>query len=388
MGVSEVRGTMTLFNDFSKGVGLVRGRFGIHIAYHSDRLGIRNSTRGASGTYGIVRDLLRFVGHNRTLSRRGVHCYVSLIGRNDRSGVRRLTNSYVYVASGKGPVGPGAVNRGHCYSRVTGGAIAVNMNPTNANGACLTITVTIATFEDGRVGQVVLAEPTIRTNRGLNFLPNSLRDGISPCLHPLCSTLFSVLNTRACRGCIRENGVRITPLTCVQKEALSSDFVVLSRTRGAAERRVGVFLAQLKFGSGVMVANSVARVSLPGNTGDNLGSYVGVLGGVSSVNAYFFSRGSIIHRHLIRSVVGTCTGFRGASVGGLQGGNSGGGNSGGWFAWFSRVPHCQIGGGREVVVGNETWWGRNGCRGRAGDDGSSSECRGINSSLLWHDSTA
>lgn len=296
-------------------MGLVRGRFTISVVDHNDSLGVVNSTRGISFTIETMGTLLALVGGNRALSSRGIHCTVNLIGRKGSSGLTGVTASAIYVATGNGPVGTGAVKRGGCYRTVGGGAVAFNINPTNANGACLTITLTMATFETGRISGVVLAHPTIRTNRGLNFLPNSLRDGISPCLHPLCSTLFSVLNTRGFRGCRRHNSVRITPLTCVHNEALSSDFVVLSRTRGAAPRRVGVFLAELNFGSGVIMAKSVARVSLPTNGGSKLAGIVHVLGGISSVRVYGFARGSIIHRELIRRVVGTCRGCRGSREG-------------------------------------------------------------------------
>lgn len=310
LDVSHVRGTMDLFNDFSRGVELVRDRFSIAILGHNSSLGVDNRTRGITGTAATVRHLLTLVGGNRTLSSRGIQCIVSLIGSNRRSGLVSLSNSYIYVASGNGPMGPGALNRGGCIRTVQGGAVILNTNPTNANGACLTITVTIATFHTGRIGHVVLAHPTIRTNRGLKFLPNSLRRGISPCLEPLCSTLFSVLKTRTFTHCRRHNSVRITPLTCVHNEALSSDFVVLSRTRGAAHRRVGVFLAHLNFGSGVMMANSIARVSLPSKGESKLASTVEVLEGIPSVSVGAFARGSMMERGLMRSVVGTCRGGR------------------------------------------------------------------------------
>ncbi len=307
VSVREVRRLISLFNGFSRGVGSVRGECGIIVAGHNDRVGIRNSPGSILVTIEAIRYLVRVVGGNRRVGRRGVRCTSALMHSNRSSGVNGLLgDSYIYVASGKGPMGTGALKRGGCVRTVGGGAVAVNINPTNANGACLTMTMTITTFHTGRMGQVVLAHPTIRTNRDLNFLPNSLRRGVSPCLHPLCSTLFRVLNTRGFRQYVRHNSVRITPLTCVHNEALSSDFVVLSRTRGAADRRVGVFLAHLNFGSGTIIANSVARVSLPDNGGSKLGSTIGVLGGVSSVTVVQLSSGSIMERHLIRRVVGTC----------------------------------------------------------------------------------
>ncbi len=346
MRIRHVRSIISLFNDCSTGAGLVRRTCNIAVLTQSASVGVDNSTSDIAHTTGAISNLLPLIHGNRRLGRRRIECIVVLIGRKDSKTVRRLTNSGLYIATGKGPVGPGALNRGACIRTVTTGAIALNVNPTNANGACLTITVTIGTFHTGRITHVVLAHPTIRTKRGLNFLPNSVRDGISPCLQPLCSTLFSVLKTRACRQCLRQKSVRVTPLTCVQKHALSSDFVVLSRTRGAAPRRVGVFLAHLNFGSQVIIANSIARVSLPSNGRDNLGRIVGILGSIRSITVYAFDRQSIMQRRLIRHVVATCRRCRG----------------------IQRRDHPSDGNeGRREHKGARKW-GRNSRQGRAGNN--------------------
>lgn len=269
------------------------------------------------GIVGIVKSRSRsrlFLG--------GVHrmrgCY-RRFGSLDRSIVLSVVGNGTPIVAGRrglvvrkvgnGPVITHARGRRHLIGTFRRGSLIFTANPTKANGAFITVTLTIGTLGGGRVHGVVLDHPTMRTNRGLKFLPNRVGSGLSPCLRPLCSTLRSVIPKTGLGRCVRGGIVRVTPLTFVHKQALGSTIVVLSRTRGAAARRVGVFLAHLKVGTGVVVAKSIARVSLPPATASNLMRTVRVLGNMGKVNGIRFRGGSVIHRGLIRHVIRTCSGF-------------------------------------------------------------------------------
>lgn len=302
-----------MFNRFSACVGGVREAFRIALVSHSNTAGVMKSAVTTRGTRHMLARLMRLTGQKGAVARRGMSCTVSLMFRSRRRTLISVSGSLVYRALRKGPVGPGALNRGGCISTVQGKVVAFNLKPTKAKGACLTVTVTVATFGHRRMDEVVLAHPTVRTKRGLKFLPNSLRDGVSPCLEPLCSTLCRVVKTSDFLGGSRGKLVRITPLTCVHKHALSGTFVVLSRTRGAAPTRVGVFLAEVNFKSGIIVANSSARGSLPSKAVSKLSITMGIMGSLRKVGVYALADGSIMERPLIRGVMGTCRSCRGGS---------------------------------------------------------------------------
>lgn len=302
---------LDLYNPFSSGVGRLRHHLNVRVGHHSGRFGLANHPVYIATTTSVLHDLCISATpvHNRVRSVRPRRVRLTVgrtqMLRRDTRDIPRC-NGTIGVGAGHNMVGPHAPGRTRCVTGVLSRSVAFNINPTNANGACLTITTTISTLRHRRVHHVLLAHPTIRTNRGLNFLPNSLDRGMSPCLHPLCSTLFRVLNFRGIRGLVRHGIVRITPLTCVHNHALGSTFVVLSRDRGAAVRRVGVFLAHVNFGSGTIVANSIARVSLPHGAGSNLHRTVRILTSIRRVDFGFFRDRSIIHRPIITHVIGTC----------------------------------------------------------------------------------
>lgn len=296
-----------LFKSRSGRLEVLRSTLRIAVADHNVGVRVDNRRPTISETHSLVGRLLRLSTHNVPVSRASVIATVGVSRHKDLSFFVGLCRRRVNESCTNGPVQTGGFNRERCIRTIGGGSIIFKVNPTKAKGAFLTMIVTIRTLGGNGMGGVVLAHPTIRTNRGLKFLPKSLGRGISPCLHPICSTLCTVCKIRRAAHLVSEKIVRVTPLTCVHKQALRSTFVVLSRTRGAAITRVGVFLAQLKFNSGVVIGNSGARVSLPGKTLSKLVSTRGGLGNVPSVTFIAFSACSIIQRPIITGVVGTCS---------------------------------------------------------------------------------
>ncbi len=276
---------------------------GIGVATHKHTVGLINGRRSIILLRSIVSELS---GCAITAGRLSSRIVMGCIGRKRLPDIG--TSGTLLRNINNGIVATHAPGRELLIRRCRGGSLLFTVNPTNSKGACATVTLTIETLEGGRIGHVVLDHPTIRTNRGLNFLPNSVGSGVSPCLRPLCSTLRSVVPPSQLTRLVTGGIIRVTPLTFVHNHALGSTVVVLSRTRGASIRRVGVFLAHLKLNSGVVIANSVARVSLPPRRGSNLHSTVRVLRSIGNVNFIRFGRGSVIHRHLIRHVIRTCGG--------------------------------------------------------------------------------
>lgn len=279
---------------------------GLHVITHSGIVHILNSRRRVTGTRRSVRLVHGRLTGCGVLGRRSV---LSVIG-NGRAGTSSIGNILMCDVDNQ-PVGDHDRGRRRLVRTCRGGSVVFTINPTKANGACLDVTLTIGTLGRGTVGGVVLSEPTMRTNRGLKFLPNSVGSGVSPCLRPLCSTLRSVVPTIGLRSVVRGRVVRVTPLTFVHKHALDSTIIVLSRTRGAASRRVEVFLAHVNVGAGVVVANSLARVSLPHRRQDKLGRTLGVLRKMRKVKIIGLKRGSVIQRGLMAHVIGTCSGCSG-----------------------------------------------------------------------------
>lgn len=325
---------ITIFNPISRIVQRIRRTFpSLAVVMHNSEITVISRSGSArsrtSHTRSIVRAVVRTTCDtpvstsaihellSRSILPGGIHTRRPKCNESTRQNHTSLNTTHSKSTHGphvpnivafttKRPIHTGATKRVTCIGTISTRAVAFTVNPTNANGACLTITGTIHTFRSEHVHHVVLAHPTIRTKRDLNFLPNALGSGISPCLHPLCSTLSSVLNPSRLRHCLSSNAVRITPLTCVHKHALGSTCIVLSRTRGAARRRVGVFLAHLKFGAAVVVAKSIARISLT-IPQSNLTAVRNVLNNVSSVTFTRLSTKSIIHRRLIKHVIRTCS---------------------------------------------------------------------------------
>lgn len=288
------------------GVGVVRTLCpGLGVITHKGIVGMLKSRRRV---YTFRRGVLTLRGRYTRCGSLGRRIVLSVIGNH--SPRVRGAKSAVMFDMAKGPVIPHDRGRLGLMRRCRGGSVLFTVNPTNSKGACATVTLTIHSLGGGRVGGVVLDHPTIRTKRGLKFLPNSVGSGVSPCLRPLCSTLRSVVPTTGLGRCVRLGIVRVTPLTFVHKHALGSTMIVLSRTRGAAARRVGVFLAHVKVGAGVVMANSVARVSLPSSRASKLVRTLGVLGNIGKVDFVRLGGGSVMQRGLIAHVIRTCRGFR------------------------------------------------------------------------------
>lgn len=279
---------------------------GLHVITHNGIVGILNSRRRV---YTFRRGVAGLRGCYTRCGSLGRRIVVSVVGKGTPR--TRRGKGMVIFDIAKGPVVPQDRGRLGLIRNFTGGSVMFTVNPTNSKGACATVTLTMHTLGGGRVGGVVLDHPTMRTNRGLNFLPNSVGSGVSPCLRPLCSTLRSVVPTTGLGRCVRLGVVRVTPLTFVHKHALGSTIIVLSRTRGAATRRVGVFLAHVKVGAGVVIAKSVARVSLPTSRASKLMRTLHVLGKMGNVDFIRLGGGSVMHRGLIRHVMSTCRGFSG-----------------------------------------------------------------------------
>lgn len=279
---------------------------GLHVITHNGIVGILNSRRRV---YTFRRGVVGLRGCYTRCGSLGRRIVVSVVGKGTPR--TRRAKGIVMFDMAKGPVVPHDRGRLGLMRKFTGGSVIFTVNPTKSKGACATVTLTIHTLGGGRVGGVVLDHPTMRTNRGLNFLPNSVGRGVSPCLRPLCSTLRSVVPTTGLGRCVRLGVVRVTPLTFVHKHALGSTIMVLSRTRGAAARRVGVFLAHVNVGAGVVIAKSVARVSLPVSRASNLMRTLHVLGKMGNVDFMRLGGGSVMHRGLMRHVMSTCRGFSG-----------------------------------------------------------------------------
>ncbi len=283
---------------------------GLHVITHKGVVGMVNSRRRV---YTFRRRVVTLRGRYTGCGDLGRRSVLTVVGKGGARGsdIRNV----VICDIGKGPVATHDRGRRGLIGTCRRGSVVFTVNPTNSKGACADVTLTMGTLGGGRVQGVVLDHPTIRTKRGLNFLPKSVGSGVSPCLRPLCSTLRSVVPATELRRVVRRGVVRVTPLTFVHNHALGSTIIVLSRTRGAAATRVGVFLAHVNVGAGVVVANSVARVSLPLSRHSNLLSTMSVLGKIGNVTFVRVGGGSVMHRGLIAHVIRTCSGHSQGTTG-------------------------------------------------------------------------
>lgn len=123
----------------------------------------------------------------------------------------------------------------------------------------------------GGVGGVCVSEPL--SFGSAKCVGNSVSRGVSCRVFPLGRSLCTSCNGRGVSGVFVSKSVRMFPVSCVGKVAMTGTIVVVSRCRSVAVRSFGLVASHLNGKSGLVFAKSLTRAGLVGS------DYVRVIGG-------------------------------------------------------------------------------------------------------------
>lgn len=158
-------------------------------------------------------------------------------------------------------------------------------------------------LERGLVERIILSRPAVEAGERLGFLPGDMREKVDPYLRPLYDALDDVLPPEKVERDLESGVIEIAPLAFMRGRTLANAFVILDEAQNTTSMQMKMFLTRLGENSKMVITGDPSQIDLPPGMKSGLEEAVGLLDGVTGIEAVRFANGDVVRRDLVARIV-------------------------------------------------------------------------------------
>jgi phosphate starvation-inducible PhoH-like protein len=181
--------------------------------------------------------------------------------------------------------------------------LVFGVGPAGTGKTYLAVAYAAQCLERGLVDRIVLSRPAVEAGERLGFLPGDMREKVDPYLRPLYDALYDVLPQAKVERDLDTGVIEIAPLAFMRGRTLAHSFVILDEAQNTTSMQMKMFLTRLGEGSKMAVTGDPSQVDLPPGQRSGLEEAVGLLSGISGIEAIRFTSADVVRRDLVARIV-------------------------------------------------------------------------------------
>ena len=179
----------------------------------------------------------------------------------------------------------------------------MSLGPAGTGKTYLAVAAAAHYLERGIVSRVILSRPAVEAGERLGFLPGDMKDKVDPYLRPLYDALYDVLPPEKVERDIETGVIEIAPLAFMRGRTLADAFIILDEAQNATSMQMKMFLTRLGEDAKMVITGDPSQIDLPPGQKSGLMEAVGLLDGVSGIEAIRFSGSDVVRRDLVARIV-------------------------------------------------------------------------------------
>ncbi len=181
--------------------------------------------------------------------------------------------------------------------------LVFGLGPAGTGKTYLAVAAAAHYLERGIVSRVILSRPAVEAGERLGFLPGDMKDKVDPYLRPLYDALYDVLPPEKVERDIETGVIEIAPLAFMRGRTLADAFIILDEAQNATSMQMKMFLTRLGEDAKMVVTGDPSQIDLPPGQKSGLMEAVGLLDGVSGIEAIRFTGSDVVRRDLVARIV-------------------------------------------------------------------------------------
>ncbi|MAI46786.1 MAG: PhoH family protein [Hyphomicrobiaceae bacterium TMED74] len=181
--------------------------------------------------------------------------------------------------------------------------LVFGLGPAGTGKTYLAVAAAAHYLERGIVSRVILSRPAVEAGERLGFLPGDMKDKVDPYLRPLYDALYDVLPPEKVERDIETGVIEIAPLAFMRGRTLADAFIILDEAQNATSMQMKMFLTRLGEDAKMVITGDPSQIDLPPGQKSGLMEAVGLLDGVSGIEAIRFSGSDVVRRDLVARIV-------------------------------------------------------------------------------------
>ena len=181
--------------------------------------------------------------------------------------------------------------------------LVFGVGPAGTGKTYLAVAYAAQCLERGVVERIILSRPAVEAGERLGFLPGDMREKVDPYLRPLYDALYDVLPPEKVERDLEQGIIEIAPLAFMRGRTLANAYVILDEAQNTTSMQMKMFLTRLGEGSKMVVTGDPTQIDLPFGMTSGLDEAVGLLAGVSGVEAVRFTGADVVRRDLLAKIV-------------------------------------------------------------------------------------
>jgi phosphate starvation-inducible PhoH-like protein len=181
--------------------------------------------------------------------------------------------------------------------------LVFGLGPAGTGKTYLAVAYAAQCLERGQVERLVLSRPAVEAGERLGFLPGDMREKVDPYLRPLYDALYDVLPPAKVERDLTTGVIEIAPLAFMRGRTLAHSFVILDEAQNTTSMQMKMFLTRLGEGSKMVVTGDPSQIDLPHGQRSGLEEAVGLLNGISGIEAVRFTSADVVRRDLVARIV-------------------------------------------------------------------------------------